>query len=360
MKMKSSTHKRSAFILTLFILAHDLKTVSSFASWFVERSVSCWTDLAEGEVVMNNDILPVSKSTFPQTTIQVLDDNDNDLVVDNTFIVPATATASANDKDKTFRLAMKYPSDMPLSDLQFVMETSDGATFVDASGRGGYGCDGRRAFGRKNDEIILQINGPIDDKIEVWAGWAMGHEAVTLTPRITFQYLANDNNDNSKKDTEEENPILTLEEQNIIHDIAEDPRLDSEDRMNKLNEDMEDLLAKHKAVAMEKLQHMHDSILKRDDHEKIKHMQMGISGKDAKPLHRDVGKGNPLNDIHDAKIDRMTRFKNEKNVESGTNNSQLFEMTHFYQASIFMILSIVTVLACAKKTKKSQKGRRDL
>ena len=173
-------------ILTVTIIAClALPTANAYAAWFVDRRVSCMTDLtANDSIIMNNGVLPHSVSREPSIRLQVsplgTDDNgapNSEYVVQ--FLVPDDARASLS------------------ADVQYVLELVGGgesldppAKFTSAPPNGGIGCEGRRSHGKVGTDdsasAILTIN---DDalkgaRLEITAGWATGHEAVTLTDKV--------------------------------------------------------------------------------------------------------------------------------------------------------------------------------
>lgn len=144
----------------------------SYASWFVNENVACYRDLRAGEVIMNNEIIDASKSKYP-----------------NIRLVQTGGDGGGNDNKsevidfepgQTFTLTISVPYDN-VHDLQYVVETDDGGKMVGA----GSGCDGRRASARNGDKVTLELSGAIET-VNVLAGWATGHEAVTLTPPLIF------------------------------------------------------------------------------------------------------------------------------------------------------------------------------
>jgi len=159
-------------------------TTHAFAAWFVDRRISCFTDLAENEIIMNNKVLSHSSSREPTIHLEVspLGKQDNNAAAPNSeyvvkFVIPAEVRAS-------------------LSDVQYVLElgTVDSdpiAKFTSAPPNGGIGCDGRRSHASAGKEdsssaAIFTINDDAKrgDRVEISGGWATGHEAVTLTEKV--------------------------------------------------------------------------------------------------------------------------------------------------------------------------------
>ena len=52
---------------------HTITTTptTAFAAWFVDRKVSCFTNLVENEIVMNNGIVPYNQSREPRIYLEV-------------------------------------------------------------------------------------------------------------------------------------------------------------------------------------------------------------------------------------------------------------------------------------------------
>ena len=157
---------------------------------------------------MNNAVVPYSDSSYKNIAIHVYDAKDS-----TKMIQPSRITSSDGDgaQEQKQQQRMIYVQDGPqaeyilklhippddlkggaLGDLQYVMDVSVSSP-AEFSG-GNRGCDNRRAHGRRTDTVKLKIDfyGPAadeadaGDEIEVWAGWATGHEAVSLTDVIVF------------------------------------------------------------------------------------------------------------------------------------------------------------------------------
>ena len=182
------------FLLITALLVTLPSQTHGFAAWFVDRRVSCFTPLAADEIIMNAGVLPHSQSREPNIRIEVspLDNGsksgdasalpDSEYVVK--FIVP---------RDENGNLAYH------LSDIQYVFEIigeNPVAKFTSAPPTGGIGCEGKRSYGaiKGKDEhdgsvtaaAIFTINhdATIGAGLEIVAGWATGHTAVTLTDKI--------------------------------------------------------------------------------------------------------------------------------------------------------------------------------
>ena len=102
-----------------------------------------------------------------------------------------------NNPASEYSVKFVVPPDASVSDVQYVIQISDPinpdaeltAKFTSAPTNGGIGCGGARAHGRARMEgspAIVSFNDGVKDgaKIELWGGWATGHEAVTLTDKV--------------------------------------------------------------------------------------------------------------------------------------------------------------------------------
>lgn len=85
-------------------------------------------------------------------------------------------------KPSTVQARLKIPPELEKTDVQYVMETTEGGVFNPAAM-----CEGSRSHASSRKHVlVLDISGE-QDSVELWAGWAMGHSAVSLTPRIVLQ-----------------------------------------------------------------------------------------------------------------------------------------------------------------------------
>ena len=336
----------NSYILIAILFIKHSTNVSAFASYFVEHSISCWTYLESGEVIMNADVLPPSSSRWPDIAVVAKSETNNEKT--NTALF---------ENDERFRISMNYPSSMPLMDLQFVVETTDGAEFESVIGQGGIGCDGRRAFGRKRKtEMILKMKNKDSDgdlfheKVEVWAGWATEHEAVTLTPRITFKYKqkGDDEKINDFEKDFDRKKLMTREELQFLNEFDRDVELGSDPQMKELNEELEQLIEKRKSLALEKLHQMHNSVPFKHDHARIVNSQIGKKVKDTidntAHFHETKSKSNHFRDKY----------------QRDDFGSRSFSSNHFYMACVFLIVSSIAIIKFAQGGKRNPKGRRDL
>jgi hypothetical protein len=151
---------RKVFLLgSAFLL---LAKVNGYAAW-----LKCYVDLDETEVVMNYPMLLPEKAPH---SVQVEVKFAQDKEWSTSLLYPA------NEKS-TIHARLKIPDSLSRG-VQYVIEATYGGNFVNPTVM----CNGRRSHGRGwDDEAILEVNGD-QDKVEVWAGWATGHEPVSLTP----------------------------------------------------------------------------------------------------------------------------------------------------------------------------------
>ena len=169
-----------------------------FAAWFVDRRISCMSDLAPDEIIMNNAVLPHASSREPTVRVEISpllgrsggggDDAGPGSEYVAKFVIPTDARSR-------------------ITDAQFVMEirgattttTTGGASsspvppakFTTMPSGGGIGCDGRRAYGKAEDDegstfaiFTIDADATRGSVLKIVGGWATGHEAVTLTEEV--------------------------------------------------------------------------------------------------------------------------------------------------------------------------------
>mmetsp|Transcript_13237 Transcript_13237/g.21921 ORF Transcript_13237/g.21921 Transcript_13237/m.21921 type:complete len:407 (+) Transcript_13237:32-1252(+) len=131
--------------------------------------VGCSTELSTDEIIMNNLVLPYEDSRDTDITVAVKTEEGSLL----------TSPLSITSVPVTFTLTVLNPNDV--GDVQYVMDTT--------AGKFDYGqCDGaKRVTGRAGVTHKLVIDTMPEEPIEVWAGWATGHEAVMLTNKFLFE-----------------------------------------------------------------------------------------------------------------------------------------------------------------------------
>jgi hypothetical protein len=153
-------------LLSLLLPLH----VSSFASW-----LKCYVDLDETEVVMNNQIL------LPEQALHLVEIEVKFLEGDESEWTTASLTYPDN-RPSTVQARLRIPEELEYKDVQYVMETTEGGVFNPAAM-----CEGSRSHASSRKHVlVLDLSGE-QESVELWAGWATGHEAVTMTPRIVLQ-----------------------------------------------------------------------------------------------------------------------------------------------------------------------------
>jgi hypothetical protein len=132
-------------------------------------------ELTTEEVIMNQAVVAYEESSRKDLYVAVVGDDGT--------LSGQGGRISLNDSLSApimFTLKLINPGE-DIPDLQYAIETTEGATF-----KGG-GCDGRRSLGRLRDDLGLELTIHAPDKeIRVWAGWATKHEAVKLTDELVF------------------------------------------------------------------------------------------------------------------------------------------------------------------------------
>lgn len=157
---KKHRKMRALIVLVLFSVR-----ATGFAAW-----LKCYVDLAVDEIIMNYDVLSPENAKVPAVGLLGRPSGHDEWMSEGFRF-------EGND---TFYFRLDVPDS--LEDVQYVIETSEGAVFSPASM-----CQGRRAHASRHDAIVtLNVDGNMDE-IWVWAGWATGHEAVSLTPKFLLK-----------------------------------------------------------------------------------------------------------------------------------------------------------------------------
>ncbi len=280
---------RSSFFITadislqvLIVLSCILQPVNGYASWFVERSSSCWVALRDpSEVIMNNKIVPYEQSSTPNVKVELYEKDSGTLMdlqnVDgkNTIYIDDFTKQSDFGQDEkwsqTYIVKLNYDAHREeLHDLQYVMDIKvfpeldddqldklDGSeTRIQAEFTSGItGCHNYRASGRGNDDglelkitipsSVFQLNEAniADHKADVVAGYACGHEAVVLTqsiifkPRLAHRTTIVDNVGKEERTLGEDTPNdieispTKEDEEKLSHSRHEEPNIDDGDLM---------------------------------------------------------------------------------------------------------------------------------
>ena len=132
----------------------------------------CYVDMDDSEVMMNQKVLG-EKDAPHRVTIQVRPEGSTEWMKNYTY--PKDALTS-------LEVRLDVPPALEKQDVQFVVETSDGAKFVEP-----VMCEGRRSFARSYDDAVTLVLEGSTDSISLKAGWASGYEAVSLTPSFVMQ-----------------------------------------------------------------------------------------------------------------------------------------------------------------------------
>jgi len=157
-------------LLVLAQLLFQIQPASGFAAW-----LKCYVDLLdEEEIIMNHEIVPASKVAHAGVEIEIKLAEDDDW--SSTLSYPADTATIATAR-------LKVPPSLAEQDVQFVMDTmTKGAAFKRPST-----CEGRRASSTHySHAVVLEIDGSTET-VELVAGYAAGHEAVTLTPPLVLR-----------------------------------------------------------------------------------------------------------------------------------------------------------------------------
>eukprot|EP00978_Attheya_sp_CCMP212_P026965 scaffold89757_cov39-Attheya_sp.AAC.2 len=208
-----SFQKTSCLTFLVLLLTLLVGKVDGFAAW-----MRCGVDLDPEEVVMNYFIKPAEEeegdddddesSTKPTIRLAAYELGTGNEIQPNSLRFGNDNDDDDDEKNsvKTISIRIQIPNEMqlpPRSRFEFIVEVKGEASFVEPDGSNSM-CDGRRAHSQNRfDSMILQIKRPVTTTsstnteeasvIELWAGWATEHEAVTLTPRLTIQVLTTNN-----------------------------------------------------------------------------------------------------------------------------------------------------------------------
>jgi hypothetical protein len=179
-------------LLTILIFLQGTQ-VSGFAAW-----LKCYVDITDpDEIIMNHHIVPSSEARQEGVQIEVKYADDDHWVTDS-FTYDATRSIQIMAR-------LKVPPALAEVDVQYVMDIlpsdNESKTIAAKFTRPANVCDGRRGSATHySDSLVLHIpsaltTGEIPEPIRLVAGYATGHEAVTLTeplllrPRFTEEEL---------------------------------------------------------------------------------------------------------------------------------------------------------------------------
>jgi hypothetical protein len=172
-------------VLGIIQLSHYYGVVNAFPAYMLSGSSGCQLDLDTSEVIMNQLVVSAEHSDDPHMHIAVQghvpDDNRRIVVSDDSSSLP---------QSMTLQVVTSTPH---IQDYQFIVEVDpEYGHFVNG------GCDDhRRIAGRNKDSVTLVVT---RSGATVWAGWSMGHEAVRLTPALTF--ITMEDHDHEQKEHE--------------------------------------------------------------------------------------------------------------------------------------------------------------
>ena len=201
-------NRLSFYLLSLFL---SLPLLHAFPD-NLYGPVGCATELATDEVIMNSLITAYADSRDSAVKVVVLAPDgmtelESPIIVSK---VPMTVT-----------MVVRNPN--AVGGMQYVMDVSNTAKAIEGEADNLNGvahfergqCDGqKRVTGRPGDRHTLIIDKIPETPIQVWAGWACSHEAVTLTNYFTFSKQPTDRDDGGAAKAVEEavNQVLDLEQ----------------------------------------------------------------------------------------------------------------------------------------------------
>ena len=163
-------HRRRILLpLVFLILLSQALLISGYASW-----LKCFIDLDDTEVIMNYNVVPFDEATHKVQLQVKLDDDNADWTTE-----PITYAATS---ETTIRIKLSVPDELGPLDIQYVVEATKGALFTSRRM-----CDGSRSHAPAHDaETLLVVDGS-QPTVDIWAGWASGHSAVSLTEKLVLR-----------------------------------------------------------------------------------------------------------------------------------------------------------------------------
>lgn len=362
--------KQFLFQILFFFIVLYIESCNGFASMLVDQKASCWIDIRDTkeEVVMNNLINPVHESPHANDVYIEVYDVDRktpiqiEMIGDKRVVYIHEDLTSSGDfgrNDMVFmNLLLKLNvKDVPeLGDLQYVM---DAKVFPDEEERGKdanseltmtaefpkkSGCNKMRAYGRKGDSgLSFQVGIPSalfssknnaytgKTAIDVVAGWACGHEAVTLTHSIEFRPFIKDS---SKLDVKQNNNEVT-NEQDIIEGLEE-----------KMIQEVEGEIIKELKEEAETLKDL------------IEDSELG-GGLRARNRHELLHKIQDFKNNHE-QHHLLNLKKFNKIYDQSRFGQASFSTTSYITGLVVLLLLAVVVMKCCSSKGKKSKGRRDL
>jgi len=129
-------------------------------------------ELSTDEVIMNHVVVPWTSSSRQDLYVALV-------VKDDTTFTRGPITL---EKDKNYKVTLVNPGDALLVDVQYAIEVSEGASFVNGACEGNRRTHGRLSDGTGHELVIINT----EKEFRVVAAWAGGHEAVQLTEELVF------------------------------------------------------------------------------------------------------------------------------------------------------------------------------
>lgn len=173
------THRSRRLLAALGTL---LIHANAYPSW-----LQCFVDLDESEIIMNYPVL-LPEVAPHWVSLEVRREGDKEWTTEG--------FTYEEDEELTIEVRLRVPEALRTVDVQYVVETTEGAKFQKP-----VMCQGSRSYARSYDEAVrLEIDGS-EEKVEVWGGWATGHEAVSLTPKLVLRMAGTST---EKEDDDEE------------------------------------------------------------------------------------------------------------------------------------------------------------
>jgi hypothetical protein len=177
------------FLLIASTVTHQ--PVHGYASW-----LKCFIELDEEEIVMHHPMVPAEQAKEEvRIEVQTYGSGDGgEWITAEEYTLGDGKKVSRDEDDltttTTLKLRLNVPPKLQNMDIQYVVEArGSDVAFIDL----GVMCDGSRAFSTQHDgHVVLQINTTAttteeNGSIELFAGWASGFEAVTLTPTMILK-----------------------------------------------------------------------------------------------------------------------------------------------------------------------------
>jgi len=372
---------RLIVVTALLLISMQIQNVNAFAAWFVDRKVSCFTNLTPNEIIMNNAVLSHTQSREPSIHIDV------------TPLRTEQNTASPNS-EYIVKFIIPDETKKRVPDLQFVLEISGGGTsdppakFTTAPPNGGIGCDDKRTHGKSTNNkfeaaiITINSNAVSGSKLEVIGGWAVGHESVTLTDKIVLIVGQGIVNTNNKEDAQsnkvpyedtvgeewdiddfldDDEAMAELEEafleeereiiENEIEDAEEDAvealeekRIETDglgSEINEAEEEIVEILEANKKDVNQALNSVEDEIMaeqvereKEMERKGQKHLHNRAQRRDAERLHREKHDHNGKH-MGEDKLHEMYRALDKKKKDEAKDKlSDLMDAKHELKESV--------------------------